>query len=167
VLRCSNQTGMPTSPDIPTRPSSVRYVLRSPTLTSRAAVVFDPRCPSARSFTRARLSSLKLHHTITHVSSDPSPYFLPPPSCLPFFPLCPSFPAPFRLPQLTPFADLPVRPLLIQHTMSTVSAPDRLSPLERHVVVAVAAFVVHCASCLVDLRGVAAGLVLLGGGCVG
>jgi hypothetical protein len=62
--------------------------------------------------------------------------------------------------------DLPVRPLLVQHTMSTVPAPDRLAALERDILVAVAALVVDGARRGVDLcrvlrRGV--GVVCLGG----
>jgi hypothetical protein len=48
---------------------------------------------------------------------------------------------------------LPVRPLLVKHTMTAVPASDRLSALERHVHVAVAALVVDGARGCVDLRG--------------
>jgi hypothetical protein len=55
----------------------------------------------------------------------------------------------------------------VQHTMSAVSAPDRLSSFQGHVIIAVAALVVYGARCGVDLAdgGVAGGL--LGGGLVG
>jgi hypothetical protein len=64
----------------------------------------------------------------------------------------------------------PVRPLLVQHAMSTVPAANGFAALERDVLVAVAAFVVYGASVGVDDGGVGrAGLcrvVLLGGhGC--
>jgi hypothetical protein len=64
----------------------------------------------------------------------------------------------------------PVRPLLVQHAMSTVPAANRLAALERDVLVTIAAFVVYGAGVGVDDGGVGrAGLcrvVLLGGhGC--
>jgi hypothetical protein len=64
----------------------------------------------------------------------------------------------------------PVRPLLVQHAMSTVPAANRLAALERDVLVAVAAFVVYGAGVGVDGGGVGRaglrGVVLLGGhGC--
>ena len=69
--------------------------------------------------------------------------------------------------------DSPIRPLLIQHAMPTVPAANGLAALERHVLVAVAALVVHCARVGVDLScvargaagvGVAGGVAGLGGG---
>ena len=48
---------------------------------------------------------------------------------------------------------LPVRPLLVKHTVSTVPAADRLAALERDVHVAVAALVVHGARGCVDGAG--------------
>jgi hypothetical protein len=60
----------------------------------------------------------------------------------------------------------PVRPLLVQHTMTTVPAADRLAALERYVLIAVAAFVVDGAGVGVDDGGVGRGglgwVVLLG-----
>lgn len=47
--------------------------------------------------------------------------------------------------------NLPVSPLLVKHTMTTVPAPDGLAALERHVHVAVAALVVDSARGCVDL----------------
>ena len=57
----------------------------------------------------------------------------------------------------------PVSPLLVKHTMTTVSAPDGLAALERHVHVAVAALVVDGAGCGVD----GAGGLVGGGGLLG
>jgi hypothetical protein len=63
---------------------------------------------------------------------------------------------------------IPVRPLLIQHTMSTVPAPDWLPAFQGNVVIAVAAFVVYGARCGFYLRdGGIAGCGLGGGGLVG
>ena len=59
--------------------------------------------------------------------------------------------------------NLPVSPLLVKHTMTTVSAPDGLAALERHVHVAVAALVVDGAGCGVD----GAGGLVGGGGLLG
>jgi hypothetical protein len=61
------------------------------------------------------------------------------------------------------FYNLPVSPLLIKHTMTTVPAPDGLAALERHVHVAVAALVVDGAGCGVD----GAGGLVGGGGLLG
>jgi hypothetical protein len=60
------------------------------------------------------------------------------------------------------YPHLPVRPLLIKYTVSTVSAADRLAALERDVHVAVAALVVYGARGCVDGaggRGVRGGLL--------
>jgi hypothetical protein len=63
--------------------------------------------------------------------------------------------------------DLPVRPLLVQHTMSAVPASDRLAALQRDILIAVAALVVYCAGGGIDdggvLRARLGGVVLLGG----
>ena len=59
--------------------------------------------------------------------------------------------------------DHTVSPLLVKHTMTTVSAPDGLAALERHVHVAVAALVVDGAGCGVD----GAGGLVGGGGLLG
>jgi hypothetical protein len=60
----------------------------------------------------------------------------------------------------------PVRPLLVQHAMSTVPAANRLAALERDVLVTIAAFVVYGAGVGVDYGGVGRaglrGIVLLG-----
>ena len=61
------------------------------------------------------------------------------------------------------FYNLPVSPLLVKHTMTTVPAPDGLAALERHVHVAVAALVVDGAGCGVDgAGGLVGGRGLLG-----
>ena len=59
--------------------------------------------------------------------------------------------------------NLPVGPLLVKHTVTTVSASDGLAALERHVHVAVAALVVDGAGCGVDgAGGLVGGRGLLG-----
>jgi hypothetical protein len=58
---------------------------------------------------------------------------------------------------------LPVSSLLVKHTMSTVPASDRLSPLQRNIHVAVAALVVDGArSCVNGAGGGRVGVCLLG-----
>lgn len=46
--------------------------------------------------------------------------------------------------------NLPVRPLLVKHTMSTVPAPNRLATLQRDILITVTALVVHGAGRGVD-----------------
>jgi hypothetical protein len=50
--------------------------------------------------------------------------------------------------------DLPVRPLLVQHAVPAVAAPNGLAALELHIAVAVTARVGDCARVDVDSRGV-------------
>jgi hypothetical protein len=78
--------------------------------------------------------------------SRASALFLKPPRCA--LPSSLSLPVP-----CTMKSHLPVRPLLVKHTMTAVPASDRLSALQRHVHVAVAALVVDGARGCVDLRG--------------
>ena len=87
-----------------------------------------------------RSTRLKLHHT----------------NCTQSVPLIPSPQEIFHS---------PIRPLLVQHTMSAVPAPNGLAALQRHVLVAVAALVVDGARRGVDGGGVGGGLggVGLGG----
>jgi hypothetical protein len=67
-----------------------------------------------------------------------------------------------HLPKKPIAINLPVRPLLVQDTMSTVPAANRLAALKRDVLVAVTAFVMHGAGVCVD-----GGSVLRAGGRVG
>jgi len=71
------------------------------------------------------------------------------PFCQPFFLLILFYSSP----SLISLNSLPVRPLLVKHTMSTVPAADRLAALQRNVHVAVAAFVQHGARGCVDGGG--------------
>ena len=83
-----------------------------------------------------------------------------PSHCIPATPK--SLPSSFAFHPACQKSNIPVRPLLIQHAMTTVPAPNRLATLQRNVLIAVAAFVMYGARSCVDGGSVCCGGVVVG-----